>query len=129
MSIDDPLVFHVAVPEDLRQDLIDGIGVAAEQAGNADYTMSIVDSDEVASELQFDPLAAALVVAKFVVLTGAARFIGDGLAALVKKIRADRPTSVARVIVLLPDGSAETLDLGDEKATAAIIERVRAAGI
>jgi hypothetical protein len=124
MSISNPDIYKVAVPEGLRGDLEEAIREAAAESNLTDeFSISTVDPQEAASELQFDPLT-ALVVLKFVLESAAAFLVGMAVERMIKKISVRQPGG-ARIIVMFPDGEIETIDTSDAAATKAALKRLK----
>jgi hypothetical protein len=124
MSVSNPDIYRVAVPEGLRGDLEEAIRETAAESGLTDkFSISTVDPQEAASELQFDPLT-ALVVLKFVLESAAAFLVGMAVERMIKKISVRRPGG-ARIIVMFPDGEIETIDTSDAAATKAALKRLK----
>ena len=126
MEPTDKDVYRIAVPEAWQQELVAAVRAEAEAAGKSgQYTLEFVDAREAASELQFDPLTVAIVVAKFALEAAAAFLVGAAVERLLKKMSAQRKLAGARIVVEYPDGELESIDASDPAAVADAIERLK----
>jgi hypothetical protein len=143
----DPQTFHyeIVVPKELESVLLESIGEAADHVKRRnDYTISAGDTKKAASELQFDPhtakvlIEAGLFVANIVVHGVGAYFVEKGVARFAKKIAArraekekqsgtaekDLDSPAVPIVVRPPSGNDQSFDASDPTATKEAVDKL-----